>query len=169
MIRFLSTSLFLSTQLSANVYLQPTSQFKPRVEVAAVFIEFGNKILLVHRQENKSHGNKWGIPGGKVDKGESPLHAAIREIKEETGYDISRQVIENLVTVYIEHDETDHFIYHMFRTQLQEDPGAVKINFKEHKGFTWVTPADALKMDLIPDEAPCFRLIYFPNDIEKEA
>lgn len=51
----------------------------------------------------------------------------------------------------------------MFRTQLQGDPGAVKINFDEHKGFTWVTPSDSLKMDLLQDEDPCFRLIYFPK------
>ena len=37
----------------------------------------------------------------------------------------------------------------MFRTQLQDDPGEVKINFNEHKGFTWVTPSDGLKMDLL--------------------
>jgi|688.fasta_scaffold68198_4 mutator protein MutT len=160
---FVGFLIFLVTQLSAVVYQQPTPQFKPRIEIAAVYIEYNNKILLLHRQENKSQGNKWGIPGGKVDKGETPLQAAIREVKEETGYDISKQGIENLGTVYIEYNEKDHFTYHMFRTQLQEDPGAVKINFNEHKGFTWVTPSDGLKMDLLQDEAPCFRLVYFPE------
>lgn len=158
---FLITFLiFLTSQASAVIYQQPTPQFHPRAAVAAVYIVYEDKILLLHRQDNKSQGNKWGIPGGKVDKGETPLQAAIREIKEETGYDISTQPIENLGTVYIEYNEKDHFTYHMFRTELQEDPGAVKINFKEHKGFTWVTPSDGLKMDLLQDEDPCFRLIY---------
>lgn len=155
--------IFLTTQVSAIVYQQPTLQFKPQIEIAAVYIEYNDEILLLHRQDNKSQGNKWGIPGGKVGKEETALQAAIREIKEETGYDISKQAIETLGTVYIEYDEKDHFIYHMFRTQLQEDPGAVKINFSEHKGFTWVTPSDGLKMDLLQDEDPCFRLIYFPE------
>ncbi len=150
-----------TTQMSAVVYQQPTPQFKPRFEIAAVYIEYDGQILLLHRQPNKSQGNKWGIPGGKVNGGETALQAGIREIREETGYDISKQEIENLGTVYIEYDETLHFLYHMFRVQLQDDPGAVKINFEEHKGFTWVTPADGLKMDLLQDEDPCFRLVYF--------
>lgn len=153
--------MLLMTQLSGVVYLTPTHQFKSRCEIAAVFIESDDLILLLHRQKNKSQGNKWGIPGGKVEKNETPLQAAIREIEEETGYDISKQTIENLGTVYIEYDEKDHFTYHMFRTKLQGNPGEVRINFNEHKGFTWVTPADGLKMNLLQDEDPCFRLIYF--------
>jgi len=160
---FTAILIVLTTQLPAIVYKSPTPQFKPRIEIAAAYIEYNDKILLLHRQENKSQGNKWGIPGGKVSKGETPLEAIIREVKEETGYDISDQQIENLGTVYIEYNEKDHFIYHMFRTKLYGDPGAVQINFDEHKGFTWVTPADGLKMDLLQDEDPCFRLIYFPN------
>lgn len=152
--------LLLTANLSAEIYLTPTPQFKPKIEIAAVFIENDGLILLLHRQKNKSQGNKWGIPGGKVDKGETPLAAAIREIHEETGYDISKQLVENLGTVYIEYNEKDHFVYHMFRTQLKDHPGAVKIDYHEHKGFTWVTPEEALKMDLLQDEDPCFRLIY---------
>lgn len=153
--------LFLTTQLSAVIYLKPTAQFKPRVEISAVYLEYNENILLLHRQNNKSQGNKWGIPGGKVEKNETSLQAAIREVKEETGYDISKQQIEHVGTVYIEYNETNHFVYHMFRTQLTDNPADVKINFKEHKGFTWVTPADGLKMDLLQDEDPCFRLVYF--------
>jgi hypothetical protein len=48
-------------------------------------------------------------------------------------------------------------------SQLQGDPGAVKINFDEHKGFTWVRPADALKMDLLQDEDACIMKDYFSN------
>lgn len=146
--------------LQGVVYKQPTANFKPKIEVAALFIEHENRILLLHRQETKSQGNLWGIPGGKVDKEETPLQAVIREIKEETGYDVSKQAIESLGAVYIEYDETKHFVYHMFRTKLIGDPGAVKINFNEHKGFTWVTPQDGLKLDLIKDEDACFKLIY---------
>src|SRR5438046_1181033 len=95
-------SLLLTTQLSSTVYLKPSPQFKPRVEIAAVYIECNDLILLLHRQANKSQGNKWGIPGGKVKKTETPLQGAIREVREETGYDISEHEIENLGTVYIE-------------------------------------------------------------------
>jgi len=84
----------------------------------------------------------------------------LREIKEETGFDFSGQSLENLGTVFIEYNEKDHFVYHMFRVKFDGDPSAVKINFHEHKGFTWVTPKDGLKLELIKDEDACFKLIY---------
>lgn len=111
------------TKLSGTIYLEPTPQFKPCFEIATVYIEYNGQILLLHRQNNKSQGNKWGIPGGKVEKNETPLHAVIRGAKEETGIDISKQCIEALKAVYIEYNEKNHFVYHAFRTKLQGDPG----------------------------------------------
>ncbi len=143
-----------------TVYLEPSPQFKLRVEIATLYIEDGNRLLFLHRQENKSQGNLWGIPGGKIEKNETPLQAVIREIKEETGYDFSNQPIQFLKTVYIEYNEKDHFVYHMFRVKMPFDPGAVKINFKEHKGFTWLTVDDALKLNLIKDEDYCIKMTH---------
>ncbi|HEU0274234.1 MAG TPA: NUDIX hydrolase [Candidatus Udaeobacter sp.] len=54
----------------------------PKIDVrAAVFSE--RKILLV-----KERGDGWTLPGGWVDPGESPSEAAVRETKEESGYDV---------------------------------------------------------------------------------
>ncbi len=51
-----------------------------------VILTKGDKILGVTRKHNH---NDWGLPGGKIDPGETPLQAIIRETKEETGLDIS--------------------------------------------------------------------------------
>ncbi|MEA3355093.1 MAG: NUDIX hydrolase [Patescibacteria group bacterium] len=45
-----------------------------------------NKILLVKRGSKYSEPNKWALPGGFVDRDETIQQAAIREIREETGY-----------------------------------------------------------------------------------
>ena len=142
------------------VYKEPSSRFKPRFEIAALFIEDSDRILLLHRHHSTSQGNLWGIPGGKVDRGETPLGAVIREVKEETGYDFSRHPVDHLGTVFIEYDDKILFVYHMFRTQLVGDPTAVKINPHEHVDFVWATPQEGLKLPLIQDEDACFKLVY---------
>ena len=89
------------------------------------------------------------------------MQAVIKETQDETGFDISNKAIETLKTVYVDYYEKNHFVYHAFRTQLQGNSESVKINFDKHKGFTWVTPADALKMNLWQDEDACIMKDYF--------
>jgi len=64
------------------MFRQETGPATPKIDVrAAVIAE--NKILLV-----KERGDGWTLPGGWVDPGESPSEAAVRETKEESGYDV---------------------------------------------------------------------------------
>lgn len=46
----------------------------------------GREILLPHWNEGGMSG--WTLPGGGVDPGEHPADGAVREVKEETGYDV---------------------------------------------------------------------------------
>lgn len=67
-----------------------TERFKiiPRT---LIFIFWGNKILLIKHNSKKKIGyGKWNGIGGHIERGEDPLHAAIREIREETGLSINR-------------------------------------------------------------------------------
>ncbi|MEK3779402.1 NUDIX hydrolase [Paenibacillus sp. FSL R5-0810] len=57
------------------------------VLVVNVSIVHEDRVLLI--QENKPLvRNKWSFPGGRIEKGESIQAAAVREVKEETGYDV---------------------------------------------------------------------------------
>ncbi len=143
-----------------TISLIEPADFKAKAEVVGFFLEHQGKILVLHRQEDTTQGNTWGIPGGKLAKGETVIDASIRELIEETGYHLPTGNVDYLTKVYIKYPHHFDYVYHMVRAPLKQDPGHVKINFKEHKGFTWVTPQDALKMNLMLAEDDCIKLIY---------
>jgi len=78
---------------------------KPKV-IAAVLVEDNGKLLLA-KEKLESGNEHWLVPGGKVEFGETLQQAALREIKEETGFDIE-------ITKLIDFHEAIHtkFDYH---------------------------------------------------------
>jgi 8-oxo-dGTP diphosphatase len=92
--------------------------------VAAVIFDDAGRLLLC--QLRLGHV-LWGLPGGKVRNGESPVHAVIRDVREETGTDIE---VSDLVGIYC---LTGHgcgerlpdAIVHVFRGHLS---GEVAVN-----------------------------------------
>jgi 8-oxo-dGTP diphosphatase len=55
------------------------------VQVVAAVIEREGKILIGRRKAEQSHPLKWEFPGGKIETGESPEQALVRELDEELG------------------------------------------------------------------------------------
>ena len=64
------------------------------------YIEKGNKYLMLHRISKKKDGNKdkWIGVGGHFEKGESPEECLLREVKEETGLELTSYQFRGIVT-----------------------------------------------------------------------
>jgi 8-oxo-dGTP diphosphatase len=143
------------------IFQEPPENFNPKVEVAACFIKAGNDFLFLKRQPHKTEGNCWGVPGGKLDKGDTPESAVLREIQEETGIQLHNQPIKYFGKVYIRYPKID-FIYHMFEHKTAIYPEVV-ISAQEHSEFRWITLEQALELTLIPGEDECIDLCYGIN------
>ena len=54
-------------------------------QVAAGILERDGRVLICRRRADQAHPLKWEFPGGKVEEGETPEAALIRELREELG------------------------------------------------------------------------------------
>ena len=65
--------------------LVPEKSKKPDLMVVAALILRDSKILVCQRRRDDSHALEWEFPGGKVEPGEKPQEALLRELREELG------------------------------------------------------------------------------------
>lgn len=80
--------------------------------VCGVVVEKNEKYLLVQEKQPKAYG-KWNLPAGKVDARESLEQAAIREAKEECGYDV--ELAAHVLTL---HQATELPVLHAFTGRI---------------------------------------------------
>ncbi|MGA7923376.1 MAG: NUDIX domain-containing protein [Thermoplasmata archaeon] len=107
----------------------------PHVRGSVVALRAGPR-WLVHRRSKKSLlGGLWEFPGGKIETGESPLGAAVRELREETGLEAPQ-----LRSFGVLHHAYSHFAVdlHLFQGSVARARG-----IRGHgKDFRWVTAAE---------------------------
>ncbi len=124
--------------------------FSPRFEVVSCFVLCEDRFLLLHRGADvKLEAGKWGLPAGKKEKKELEMDAMLREILEETGIKVQRPKLQQHHTMYVRYPDYD-FTYYTFHTKFVEEP-EVTLNPAEHSEYRWVTPKEALKMNLVRD------------------
>lgn len=83
-----------------------------RVVAACVIRNEKGQYLLVQEAQPKVYG-LWNLPAGHVDKGEIIRDAAVREAKEETGYDV-----ELLSKIDVYHEEIEEPVRHAFKARI---------------------------------------------------
>jgi ADP-ribose pyrophosphatase YjhB (NUDIX family) len=107
-----------------------------RLAAGALFVDREN-ILLVH----KTYGHSWDIPGGYVDRGESPLSACEREIFEEIG--LKRSADRLLVQDWAPNeDEGDKILYVFGCGEIGEDASRLRLDGVEVDRAEWVAIGD---------------------------
>lgn len=125
-------------------YNQPLNFF-PQFKVCGIFIEHNRQFLLMRRHPGKLHGNHWNLPAGKLEAGEQPIEAAIREVHEESGILIPIQKVHDLGVLYFITPEMN-FEFHLFFSSLSNKP-SIKLadgETVEEKWWGWSDPIHPL-------------------------
>jgi 8-oxo-dGTP diphosphatase len=120
------------------------TQTKKRIRVVAAIIRNGGKIFCAQRAYGFLKG-KWEFPGGKIEQGETPEKALIREIKEELDTQI---VVDDFVmnVVY----EYPAFILDMDAFNAHVKTGRLVIEEGIHSAEAWLDVASLQEEDWCP-------------------
>ena len=78
---------------------------KTLLVVAVALVDPDGRVLLAQRPEGKSLAGLWEFPGGKVDPGERPEQALIRELREELGIDTEASCLAPLTFASHSYDD----------------------------------------------------------------
>jgi 8-oxo-dGTP diphosphatase len=132
--------------------------FNKQFDVVGCIAEYEGKFILLRRNLYKANGGKWGLPAGKLEEGESKIEAILRETKEETGLVLTEEGVAYFDSWFVRNDSID-FEWHMYATKINSEP-IIEINPEEHLEYLWVTPFEAMQMDLIHDLPESIELFY---------
>lgn len=143
----------ISPSSPCEVYRIPPQNFSPQLSVAGCYMHHKGRYLFLHRSAGKPQEHTWGVPAGKLEKGESPGQGLLREVQEETGVNLNQSQVQEVGTLYLRHGHMD-FLYHMF-TQEMEEQAEVTLS-KEHQAFRWVNPLELFQLPLMGGAAEAF-------------
>ena len=117
--------------------------------VAVALIDADRRVLIAQRPEGKQLAGLWEFPGGKVEPGESPEEALIRELEEELG--ISTKTACLAPVSFASHSyENFHLLMPLYACRKwQGDPQK-----REHAALKWVRPQKLRDYPMPPADEP---------------
>lgn len=129
------------------------------IKVVAAIIEKNKKILATQRGYGEFKGG-WEFPGGKIEPGETPEDALLREIQEELRTDIT---IEKLLTTVEYNYEKFHLSMACYLCHLKSNPFVLT----EHLGSRWLGKNELDEVEWLPADVGILSLIK--SELESEA
>lgn len=117
--------------------------------VAVALIDVDGRVLIAQRPEGKQLAGLWEFPGGKVEPGERPEAALIRELREELGIEVSESCLAPFV--FASHAyESFHLLMPLYLCRRWE--GTVVA--REHSALAWVKPDRLADYPMPPADDP---------------
>ncbi|MCM1974705.1 MULTISPECIES: (deoxy)nucleoside triphosphate pyrophosphohydrolase [Streptomyces] len=122
------------------------------VVVGAALLDEG-RLLAARRSAPADLAGRWELPGGKVEPGEAPEAALVRELREELGVEA-----EPLERVPGQWPLRSPYVLRVWLTRLL--PGSpVPEPLEDHDELRWLTHADLWDVDWLPQDVPAVRAV----------
>ena len=123
---------------------------RARKLVVAALVREEGRILMSRRRPDQAMPNLWEFPGGKVEPGEHPEAALVREVREELGCDLAVDRIHEVVF----HAYADFDLYMLVYAGriVAGAPRAIEV-----AEVLWVPATELPSLDLLPADYPLAR------------
>ncbi len=122
--------------------------------VAVALVDVDGRVLIARRPEGKPMAGLWEFPGGKVDDGESPEAALIRELAEELGIDVSASCLAPLT--FASHAyETFHLLMPLYVCRVWDG----RVTPREGQELAWVRPNRLKDYPMPPADVPLVAML----------
>ncbi len=131
------------------------------IRVAAAVIPNGGTYLMTQRPAGSHGGGFWEFPGGKIEAGESPAEALVRELREELGVEVETgALLSTLEHAYPDRHVELHFLE---ATIVGGEPQALEV-----ADLGWFTPAEMPGLPVLPADAPLVEMLA-SRELERQA
>ena len=125
------------------------------VLVAAVaLVDADGRLLLAERPAGKSMAGLWEFPGGKINPGETPEAALIRELAEELGIDVAASCLAPLT--FASHSYPD---FHLLMPLYVCRKWSGTLAAREGQRLAWVRPARLADYPMPPADKPLVAML----------